>query len=147
MNMTAVSNVADEVVRAMFDADPEGQLFQRSIWPKTSCEEASVAIAAVLEDRGYGKWTFVQARPPGEGWGHAWLEWREAGAVAYSIDATLHQFVEYDERFIGAGRTPAASWFTDVKYRGPIEAWPYLKSGEQRPFRLIQAVKLELARQ
>lgn len=101
-----------------------------------------IAVAAVLEDRHLGQWTLVEAKRPGELNGHSWLEWRDVdGTVLYSIDATLHQFDEYPEPFVGEGQTPAAIDFVDVHYAGEIWGWPWLGSDNQIFRRLIRAVR------
>ena len=96
----------------------------KTLWPGMWCEWASIGIAEVLHERGLGEWTFVQASRPGETNGHAWLEFRDMdGNARYSIDATLHQFPEYDAPYVGPGRTPAAGEFTCVNFAGPWKDW------------------------
>lgn len=147
MDFIAVRKSVDEVIAAMWDTDREARFFIRSGWPGASCEHVAVAVAAVLEDRGLGQWTLVQASRPGELNGHAWLELLGPdGAVLFSIDATLHQFDEYDTPFIGDGSTPAADDFTEVNYRGSIWDWPYLGSDQSIFQRLIRAVREKLPR-
>ena len=147
MDFDAVRQTAGEVIEAMWAADPQDARFPRKRWPEGSCEQVAVAMAAVLEDRGLGEWTFVTAGRPGKTNGHAWLEARNAdGAVVFSIDPTLMQFLEWSEPFIGEGKTPAAAHFTIVRWEGAVWEWPHL-GGENGIFReLIRAVREELAR-
>jgi len=92
MNFDAVRSTVDDVIPAMWDTSPRGRLLVREGWPAASCENVAVAVAAILEDRGFGQWTFVVSSRPGEDNSHAWLEWRDStGNVVFSIDPTLHQ--------------------------------------------------------
>lgn len=135
----------DDVVGAMWATDPAAGRFPRDAWPSGCCEFAAVPIAAVLEDRGLGQWTFVSAGRSGEV-NHAWLEWRsDDGAVLISVDATLHQFDEWDEPFVGEGLTPAAAKFTPVQYAGPVWDWPYLGDDTMIFQKLVGAVRAQLA--
>jgi len=143
----AVRQTVDDVIEAMWQTDERDHLFVRQGWPGASCENVGVAVAAVLEDRGLGQWTFVTASRPGEVNGHAWLEYRGADdEVLFSIDPTLHQFEEWPEPFIGPGRTPAAYVFTERTYEGLIWEWPWLGGSHQIFRRLLQAVRDELGR-
>jgi len=146
MNDIAVRATVEEVIDAMWATDPMEHLFVRNGWPGASCENVSIAVAATLEDRGLGQWTFVQASRPGELNGHAWLEsYAQDGTVIFSIDATLHQFDGYSYPFVGEGVTPAAAEFTNVNYRGSIWEWPWLGGDHQIFRRLICAVREQLA--
>ncbi|WP_374313773.1 hypothetical protein [Microbacterium sp.] len=105
MNFDQVRETVDDVIAAMFATDPDERLFIREWWPGASCEHVAVAVAAVLEDRGLGVWTFIVAARPGEPNGDAWLEWYNSErAVQFSIDPTLHQFTEWEEPFVGEGK-------------------------------------------
>jgi hypothetical protein len=142
----AVRATVEDVIDAMWATDPREHLFVRDGWPGASCENVAVAVAATLEDRGLGQWTFVQASRPEELNGHAWLEWVEPdGITDFSIDPTLHQFDGHSGPFIEKGATPAAKEFTEVQYRGPIWEWPYLGTDEQIFRRLIRAVQEQLS--
>lgn len=146
MNFDAVREIVDDVIDAMWATDPRENLFVRDGWPGASCEHVAVAVAAVLEDRGLGQWTFVQASRPGEINGHAWLEWRDQrGTVLFAIDPTLQQFEHHTKPFVGEGTTPAAREFTDVHYEGVIWEWPWLGTENQVFRRLIRAVRTQLA--
>lgn len=60
----------------------------------------------------------------------------------YSIDVTIHQFDERDERFVGEGVSSAAEKFSPVRYADPLWDWP-----ERQIFRkLIRAVREALWR-
>ncbi|WES66046.1 hypothetical protein P0L94_08210 [Microbacter sp. GSS18] len=145
MDVDAVRATVDDVIAAMFATDPGVGRFPRGDWPHGGCEFTTVAIAAVLEDRGLGRWTFVSAGLSGEV-NHAWLEWRnEDGEVIFSIDATLHQFDGWDAPFAQEGVTPAASMFSPVQYAGEMWDWPWLGDERQIFRRLIRAVREQLA--
>jgi hypothetical protein len=147
MDFDAVRRTVEEVVAAMWATDTERRLFPRGWWPGSSCEHLALATAAVLEDRGFGQWTFVSAgRPDGTPEGHAWLELRDNdGAVLFSIDRTLHQFSQHAEPFVGEGRTPAADDFTVIRYEGIVWEWPWLGDKSSIFRRLIAAVREQLA--
>ncbi|MDY7530013.1 MULTISPECIES: hypothetical protein [unclassified Cryobacterium] len=146
MDYIAVRATVEDVIDAMWATDPKERLFVRDGWPAASCENVAVAVAAMLEERGLGQWTFVQASRPGGLSGHAWLEWQATdGTVEFSIDPTLHQFAGHRDPFIGDGLTPAANEFTDVNYRGSIWEWPYLGTESQIFRRLIRAVREQVA--
>jgi hypothetical protein len=145
MDFLGVRDTVRDVIEAMWATPPDAGLFPRDWWPGASCENVAVAVAAVLEDRGHGQWTFDTAGQPGEVAGHAWLEYRDtAGATLFSIDPTLHQFAEWDNPFVGEGQTPAASLFTLTRWEGIIWDWPYLGTEDQIFRRLIRAVRDEL---
>lgn len=140
MNIAAVRDVVEDVVDALWATDPIEHLIVREGWPGASCENVSAAIAVVLEDRGFGRWTYVGASRPGESNSHAWLEWRNtSGFVQFSIDRTLEQFREWNEPFVGKGRTPAAAVFTHVHTECAIWdlPWMHLDVG-QRLARLVR---------
>lgn len=146
VDYNAVHETVDDVIDAMWATDRAEGLFVRDGWPGASCEHVAVAVAAVLEDRGLGQWTFVQASRPGELNGHAWLEWRDQrGTALFSIDPTLHQFEHHPKPFVGEGTTPAAYEFTDVHYEGAVWEWPWLGSEDKVFRRLIRAVRTHLA--
>jgi hypothetical protein len=147
MDFEAVCRTVEDVTEALLELGQGGGLFSPNVWPHGSCEHVAVVVAAVLEDRGFGQWTFVQARVPGEIGGHSWLEWPDFnGVVLFSIDPTLHQFREWREPFVRPGQTPAAATFTEIRWQGVVWDWRYLGS-DQKPFRmLIKAVRQKLAR-
>lgn len=144
MDFKAVRRTVDDVIGAMWATDPRDGFIVRDPFLSSSCEQVSVSIAAVLDDRGFGRWTFVQASRPGETNGHAWLEWRVDNTVEFAIDATLQQFHEHPA-FIDQGQTPAADEFTEINYRGPIEEWNWFDTGSLPFTRLVDAVRHELA--
>lgn len=134
----------DDVIDALWATDPRENLIVRHGWPGGSCDNVAVAVAAVLEDRGLGRWTYVQASRPDESNGHAWLEWRDVhGTVQYSIDPTLHQFEEWARPFISEGATPATDLFTIRNQECSIWelTWIELDIGQ----RLISLVREQLA--
>lgn len=142
--MGDLERAVDDVVAALWATDPMDHLIVRQGWPGASCENVSAAIAVVLEDRGLGTWTYVQASRPGERNSHAWLEWEDSnGAPLLSIDRTLEQFPEWREPFIGRGASPAASVFTDVLWRGCVWDldWIHLDIGHK----LINSVRDQLS--
>lgn len=142
MDLDGAFRAATETVEAMWATDPEDHLFRRDGWPRDSCERVAVAVAAVLEDRGFGQWAFVSRGRVGGGSGHAWLEWRgQDAALLASIDLTLHQFDAWAEPFMGRGPTPATKVFTEPRWEGVIWKWPYLGSEQQTYRRLICAVR------
>ena len=127
MDWEAIKQVVLEAVQAMRTMPYEPSRDFKTLWPAMWCEWASIAIAEALHERGLGEWTFIQARPPDDPSGHAWLEYRaDDGTVLYSIDATLHQFSRHENPHIGEGRTPAADEFTDVRFEGPWRDWPVI---------------------
>ena len=145
MDFDAVRGIVDDVIEAMWATDPRDRLFVRDGWPGASCENVAVSVAAVLEDRGLGRWTYVVASRPNELNGHAWLEWRAPdGTTLFTIDPTLHQFDKWAGPFVGEGPTPAADEFTDVRWEGIIWDWPYLGNDRQIFRRLIHAVRKQL---
>lgn len=113
VNYEDASATVDDVIAALWATDPREHLIVREGWPGGSCENVVVAVAAVLEQRGFGRWNFVRASRPNEQNGHAWLEMRDSdGTVQFSIDPTLHQFPRWSGPFVGEGATPAADMFT-----------------------------------
>lgn len=122
-------SVALEVRAGMLEMPDEPFRGAKIIIPQVWCEWGSIALAEVLTGRGLGDWTFVSAKLPDSLSGHAWLELRdyEDGSL-FSIDITLDQFSEWDEPFIGPGRTPALTKFPKLDYVGPWKDWPVTRS-------------------
>jgi len=77
MDFAAVRQTVNDTIDALWRTDPRDALFVRGPKVAASREPVSIAIAALLQDRGLGEWTFVQASKPGEVNGHAWLELRD----------------------------------------------------------------------
>jgi hypothetical protein len=50
------------------------------------------------------------------------------GVIVLSIDATLHQFVEWEEPWVGAGDSPALSRFSRISHEYLLsnlpKSWP-----------------------
>lgn len=132
-----------EVVEAMLSMSPEEAYFPREWWPGACCEQSTTAIAALLDDRGLVGWTYVTAGRPGEGNGHAWLEYRDTtGVVLHSIDATLHQFEHLaTEPWSGSGTSPAAAEFTQIRYAGPWHEWTFIGREDQVFHRNINQIR------
>ena len=132
IDSVAVRAAVLEIRAAMVEMPDEPFRGAKSIFPAIWCERASIVVARVLAERGLGVWTFVTAGLADDPAGHAWLELRdESGTCLYSIDVTLDQFQEWDEPFIGEGRTPAADRFTEVRFAGPWCEWPLLQHDER----------------
>lgn len=128
IDIAAVRAAVLEILTAMVEMLDEPFPGAKSIFPAVWCERASIVVARVLAERGLGVWTFVTAGLADDPAGHAWFELRdESGTCFYSIDVTLDQFPEWDEPFIGKGRTPAADRFTEARFAGPWDEWPLLK--------------------
>lgn len=147
MDVDALHAAVDDTLNAMLETDPLEHRFLRGFgWPAGSCEDASAVLAAVLEDRRLGQWTFVSAgRPDGEADGHAWLEWRAAdGGVLFSIDPTIQQFPGYSEPYISEGQTPVAAVYSIIRWEGVIWDWPDLGYPDMPIQRLIAAVRKQL---
>ena len=124
-----VRTVALEVRAAMIEMPDEPFRGAKTVFPQIWCEWGSIALAEVLAGRGLGDWTFVSAKLPGSLSGHAWLELRDdEGRPLFSIDITLDQFSEWDEPFIGSGRTPALMKFPKLDYAGPWKEWTVTRS-------------------
>tara|TARA_R110002051_G_scaffold60578_15_gene111101 strand:+ start:3659 stop:4054 length:396 start_codon:yes stop_codon:yes gene_type:complete len=103
----------------------------KGIFPQIWCEWGSIALAEVLATRGFGQWTFVSAKLPESLSGHAWLELRcKDGDSVYSVDVTLDQFPEWNEFYVGPGRSPASTKFTQIDYVGPWEEWPVTRNND-----------------
>lgn len=117
--------VALEVRAAMLQMPDEPFPGAKTIFPQIWCEWGSIALAEVLVGRGLEEWTFVSAKLADSLSGHSWLELRDdEGEPLFSIDITLDQFPEWDESFIGPGRTPALTKFPKLDYAGPWKEWP-----------------------
>jgi hypothetical protein len=84
-------------------------------FPSGSCDITSLTIASVLSDLGLGDWELVSAFDD-KGIGHTWLRLRVVGQITMSVDATLHQFEDWNEPWIGEGDSPAASRFVNVRH-------------------------------
>lgn len=130
-----IRKAVEEVIAAMLSIPEADATFPKSWFPAAACEQASIAIAGVLADRGLGDWTFVQATQDGEMGGHAWLELRDEGGLAlFTIDSTIEQFADLATGpHIGPAPTPAAQRFTNVRYAGPYQEWRFLGT-EKQPF-------------
>lgn len=129
IDFDAVRQLVREALAAMQEMADEPYRGAKGIFPRVWCEWASVAIAELLEVRGYGTWDFVTAGETDGLSGHAWLELRDqAGALVFTVDATLHQFNGWDEPYVGVGVTPAVQQFPVLRYSGPWRSWPVLKS-------------------
>jgi len=92
-------------------------------FPSGSCDITSLTIAFVLNDLGLGDWELISARDE-EGQGHTWLRLNVDGQVIMSIDATLHQFDEWDEPWIGPGESPGAARFLHPMHQHRLTALP-----------------------
>lgn len=147
MDFDIAERTMNEVVATMLSISPKDAYFPREWWPGACCEQTTTAIAAVLEDKGLLGWTYITAGRPGEGNGHAWLEYRDDhGRVVYSIDATLHQFTHLaTEPWAGLGPSPAAGEFTDIRYAGPWHEWKYIGREDQVFYRNIIQIRDRLA--
>jgi hypothetical protein len=94
-------------------------------YPSGSCDITSLTIASVFFDLGLGDWELVSSFDEG-GQGHTWLRLITDGSVSMSVDATLHQFNDWNEPWIGVDNSPAASKFNNVNrvYRfSDVPAW------------------------
>lgn len=146
MDLEALHRSVEDVVDALWATDPREHLIVRDGWPAASCENVSAAIAVVLEERGLGRWTYVQASRPGETGSHAWLELRDArGMALYSIDRTLEQFPEWRGPFLGKGPSPASKEFTVVRWQGSVSQIDWMN--QEYGLRLIEAVREQLSRE
>lgn len=120
-----VRAVAFDAREAMLKMEAEPWRNAKSIFPQVWCEWGSIAVAEVLAVNGLGEWTFVSAKLPDSLSGHAWLELRDdEGRCVFTIDITLDQFDEWDAPFVGTGRTPALTKFSELDYVGPWHEWP-----------------------
>ncbi len=130
INEPAIRQTVNDVIAAMFAIPESERAFPWDWWPGSNCEQTSVAIAAVLEDRNLGRWSYVNAgRSDGELGGHAWLELEDpdTGEAVYTIDATLHQFPQWSNTpYVGRDRTPAAAHFDKVHYAGSYRDWKFI---------------------
>ena len=84
-------------------------------YPSGSCDITSLTLASVLSDLGLGDWELVSAFDE-SGQGHTWLRLIIDGSVSMSIDATLHQFSDWDAPWVGIGDSPAASRFINENH-------------------------------
>jgi hypothetical protein len=125
VDLEQVRAVVRDTLLTMREMPEEPFRDAKTIFPAVWCEWTSVAMARVLEARELGEWTLVSAGAAG-GSGHAWLELRDGSEVVMSVDATLHQFPEWDKPFVAYGKTPAAQKFPEQRYAGPWSDWPVL---------------------
>lgn len=123
-----LASITDEVRSAIGTIDAEPSRGLKRLFPAMWCEYASIVLAEVLESRGLGTWTFVDAGLHGQPNGHAWLELRnQSGQRVWTIDATLDQFSWGGEiPFIGEAQTPAAKTFSRIRFEGNWRSWPVL---------------------
>jgi hypothetical protein len=92
-------------------------------FPSGSCDISSLTIASALYELGLGDWELVSAFDE-RGQGHTWLRLRVAGQIMMSIDATIHQFNEWDEPWVGYGDSPAAARFIHPRHEYRLTTVP-----------------------
>lgn len=127
----AVKQLVFESLAAMEAMPEEPYRNAKSIFPQVWCEYASTAIAELLEQRGFGTWDFISAGEAEGMSGHAWLELRDQeGVLVFTIDATLHQFGEWDDPYLGPDPSPAYKRFPVPRYVGPWKDWPELERNQ-----------------
>lgn len=70
----------------------------------------SYTVGRLLLRRDQGVWRIAANRH------HGWLEYVDQVDAVYSIDATQHQFPEYEEPWIGLGGAPIARTSAHIDY-------------------------------
>lgn len=113
-----VSEVMTASIAALRAYPSEGN-YWLLYFPRESCELASWVVGSMLLELGFGDWTLVSGMIDSEdglthrSGSHVWLELREEGEVAFSLDATADQFPEWAAApFVLAGLSPLAQFFT-----------------------------------
>jgi hypothetical protein len=97
------------------------------IFPGAWCDYVSLTLVRYLEESCNGGWRFVDAGVPEKANGHAWVElWSEDGQLQYVVDMTVHQLPNISVPHLGRDPSPAASLYTEIRYRGAWREWPVL---------------------
>ncbi len=107
-----IQRAHDEVLAIVLDTDwPARDLNGMSIYPAGWCSAMSYTIGRLLLHRNLGQWRIAANGR------HDWLEYiSDDGCVAFSVDATQHQFSGFTGPWIGYGPAPMSHSSPNIRY-------------------------------